>query len=125
MDGTNGIYQTGTTPLFFVDGGSNSAYANNAVLHTFSSKWTSSVKVAFEATIWSTGTTVYSALYDASTSSGTLISGSTVSTTATTATVIRSSQFTITSGKPLAVAWYGSSSGQDYYICDASLIIFP
>lgn len=91
-----------------------------ARLLTLSSNWPSSTIFAFEVTSYNgVGSASYIDLYDV-TSATSIVQ---ISTGSTTATVIRSGQFTLTPGHVYAVS-LRSSSGGNAYITDSSLIVF-
>lgn len=91
-------------------------------LITLISSWPSTLNFALEATLYGGASqTVTAYLWDYTTN--TTVSGSGLSTTATTATVIRSSQFTLVPGRTYGVTF--NNTGGAAYITDASLIVFP
>ncbi|UNO48062.1 hypothetical protein [Alicyclobacillus acidoterrestris] len=103
---------------------SDSPATSNQSLFTLSSNWPLQMQFALETTVRSSSTsyTASANLIDMS-NSETAISGSQVSTTSTTLTVIRSGKFNLTPGHTYGVA--GSSNGGSVVFSDASLIIFP
>jgi hypothetical protein len=119
-DGTvvNNNQSTAPGVTWLLDG--NNAGANK--LHTLSAKWPATQAFAFEITMYSGSGVVYAGLWDWTTNS--LVSASQVSTTNTSATVIRSGKFMLIPGHQYGVtvwsggAWYG-------YLSDASLVVFP
>lgn len=126
-DGNAATLNTTTTTYYLVDGGTTQANGSTSNVKTLilSSTWPPSQKFALEATIWTYASNVtgtYS-LYDL-TSTPTIVSGSTVTISSTTATVVRSGQFTLTPGHSYGIGFYSNTSGYQAYICDASLIVF-
>lgn len=123
------VYNVTTQGSSFIVKGSatptTSVSATQAKLHTLNSGWPSTTKFAFEVSLsgQSTPTTYYAALWDMT--SNALINGSTVSISSTTATVLRSGQFTLTPGHVYGVTGWASAGGLNEYITDASLIVFP
>jgi Flp pilus assembly protein TadG len=99
--------------------------ASNAKLHTLNATWNPNNKYAFEASLQVTSPyTVYANLYDIT--AGAAVSGSQISTTSTTFTVVRSGQFTLIPGHQYGISlWSNSGSGTMVYLTDASLIVFP
>lgn len=146
MVGGSGIAEA-KTPLWWADGTSIATLTNiNAAgenflsdgsttlatslatpstkLFTLSSGWLSSQKFALEGTYWcgNSSYTAYLSLWDAT--SNLQVTTSQVSTTLTTASVIRSGQFTLTPGHIYAVTpWSSATTG--VAVVDASLIVFP
>lgn len=128
-DGQAAQWNCGTEGSCFLADGTNSPQSNttgsNTRLFTLNSNWSPSQKYAFEATIYvQSGYTAYAELYDVT--SSTYITASRISSTSTTATVVRSGQFTLTPGHVYAVTFWGPNQSSIYeYISDASLIVFP
>jgi hypothetical protein len=124
--GLNGVTSAGT----LIDKGAQmgvhaSASATSAnKLHTLNSAWAANTKYSFEATIYGSGAaTTSAALWDITANA--IVSGSTISTTSTTATVVRSGQFTLTPGHIYGVTGWISNGSYYVSITDASLIVFP
>lgn len=117
----------GTTTMYVQKGTTNSENASTTLstikLHTLNSSWPSAQKFAFEASVWSSSGTLaaYVTLYDCTASA--LVSSSQISSTSTTATVIRSSQFTLTPGHVYGVA-ISSASTNSSYMSKAHLVAF-
>lgn len=113
-DGTSSTFNTGGNPNNF----------SQVKLHTLNSSWSASTKFAFETTLYASNSSypAYAGLYDIS--AGSLVASSVVNTTATTATVLRSGQFTLTPGHIYGVSVYTQGGGTANYV-DASLIVFP
>jgi hypothetical protein len=104
----------------------NVAYTDSrAQIFTLSSNAKSTQKYAFETTVYinSSSYTLNVALWDMT--SNALVSSSQVTTTATTATVVRSGQFTLTPGHIYGVTIWCPTSSATGYLSDASLITFP
>jgi hypothetical protein len=97
----------------------------NPILHTLNTGWNPTAKFALEVALWTSSTSApaNAALVDVTTG-GTVITASQITTTSTTATVLRSAQVTLTNGHAYGVAVW-SSNGGTAYITDASLIVFP
>lgn len=128
-DGTSSADNSVTAWLYLVDGSTSFTLSPpniSGVLHTLSSNWSQTQKYALEVTMWvgSSGATLTAGIFQNPTSNGGTMIGS-VSTGATSATVLRSSQFTLTPSSPLGVAVQINNSGVELYISDASLIVFP
>lgn len=102
----------------------NSPSQNATKLHTLNSSWTANQKFAFEVSIWngSSSFTTYAALWDIT--AGAIVSSSQISTSSTTATLIRSGQFTLTPGHSYGVALWTSSSSGPAYLTKAHLVAF-
>jgi hypothetical protein len=97
--------------------------SSNKNLHTLNSNWSSTQKYAFEATLYaSSGAICWAQLWDIT--SNAAVSASQISTSNTTATVIRSGQFTLTPGHIYGINLYTGNSA-NVYLTDASLIVFP
>lgn len=128
-DGANNNYtaQTSAGVSFLQDGASGyvASSVTGAKLFTLSSTWKPSTMFAFEGSLGmgSSGYTVNLALWDLT--SNAIVSGSSISSTSTTISVIRSSQFTLIPGHVYGVTAWSSSTNTTTQISDASLIIFP
>lgn len=98
------VVQKGTTNVNTPSG------STATIMHTLNSNWPSSQKFAFEASfnLSSSGGTAYLCLYDIT--AGAVIGASQISTTSTTATLIRSGSFTLTPGHEYAVSLWTNSS---------------
>jgi hypothetical protein len=112
----------GGAATFLQDGGTTGSSGSAGRLHTLNSNWPTTTKFAFEATIYVAGSyTAYATLWDITSNSQ--VVSSQISTTSTTATVVRSGQFVLIPGHVYGVSvWCPSSS---MYISDAHLIVFP
>lgn len=126
-DGTS-MNTSATNQYNFLQDGSTStttATTGSAVkLFTLSPNWPANLKYAFEATIstYSASYVIQCYLYDISNSS--VVQN--VYTSATTPTVVRSGQFTLTPNHVYGVMFYPASGATgNVYIEDASLVIFP
>lgn len=117
-----------TAPGHFLSKGStslNASSTNTSVrLHTLSLDWRQDLRAALEVVMrTSSGYTAYAALWDLSTSE--IVSGSTVSTTSGSATIVRSPILSnLVRGRHYGVTVWQSSSGQAY-LHEAHLIFFP
>jgi hypothetical protein len=120
-DGTS--VSQGNTIGYYLKDGSSSSTNTASVIFTLSSNWPSSLKYAFEATIWTSNSSYIAevSLYDVTL--GQSVS-SLVTSTSTTSTVVRSGQFILTPGHGYAISVVCGGSAT-MYICDASLIVFP
>jgi hypothetical protein len=111
--------------LFLVKGGTNGPFSNSgAKLHTLNANWSPTQKFALEVSIYSSNSagTAYAELWDMTSNSG--LVASQISTTSTTATLLRSGQFTLTPGHAYGVTLWNSSSSYSTYITKAHLIAF-
>lgn len=117
-----------TDPALLRDGSTGGMNASSSLadsrLFTLSSKWPANLKFAMEVTFYAqSGSTANMELWDITASSA--VSSSSVSTTNTTASVIRSAQFSLIPGHVYGVGWWNSTATYMTYITDASLIVFP
>lgn len=94
-------------------------------LFTLGSNWNVSQQCAFEATLWTSGAyTCNAELWDIT--AGSVVSGSAISTTSTSAIVVRSGKFTLIPSHSYGITyWSVTGSGTTVYLTDASLIVFP
>lgn len=125
--GSNGSSQaTANTSSFIYKGGTGvtTNTSSSAKLHTLSSNWSPNQQFAFEASL-ETGGASYAAnaqLYDFTSSSA--VSGSQVSTTSTSFTLIRSGKFTLTPGHVYGVQLWIANNVVSASLTKASLIAF-
>ncbi|WP_088186036.1 hypothetical protein [Desulfosporosinus sp. FKA] len=106
----------------FVGKGTVNATASNlpnAILHKLSSSWSANTKFALECSFSGQQYTNYIALWDLT--SGTIVSSSQISTTSTTMTSLRSSQFTLIPGHNYGITFWNSNS-YNVYISKAHLV---
>lgn len=103
----------------------SSTTTNGAGLFTLSSNWLSNTQYALEYTIWTNtnSNTAYAELWDIT--SGSAVTTSQVSTTSTSATIVRSGKMSLILGHSYGVTIYVSISADSVYMTDASLIVFP
>jgi hypothetical protein len=113
---SNGCLQKGNTVVAAYNSGTA------VKLYILNSNWSSSQKFAFEASIYgaNTSATYYASLWDATTN--TVLPATQISTTATTATLLRSSSFTLTPGHIYGVAIYTSNASYSVYLAKAHLV---
>lgn len=125
MDGTsNGSTTTSAGVNFIADGlnGIATSITSSTKLHTLNSNWNPSQQFAFEISIYVSSTgTAYAALWDMT--SNAIVSSSQISTTSSSATVIRSSKFTLIPSHSYGVTLWNPNAGYSN-ISDASLIAF-
>jgi hypothetical protein len=103
--------------------GQGTASSTATHLHTLNANWSVTTKYAFECVLWVSSGTLNAELWDFT--AGSAVSGSQISTTSTTATVIRSGQFTLMPGHVYGITFWASASNITINLTDASIIIFP
>jgi hypothetical protein len=104
----------------------NFTYAHtSAKLYTLNSSWLPTLKFALEVSMYSTNSSgAYAELWDLTTNS--VVNGSSISTTAvSTASVIRSGQFTLIPGHIYGITTWVNAASYSCAVTDASLIVFP
>jgi hypothetical protein len=92
-------------------------------LHTLNVNWSPSQKFAFECSLFGSASTYtsYAGLWDFT--AGSVVSASQVSTTSTTATLVRSGQFTLIPGHVYGVTVWVSATGT-LHVSKAHLVAF-
>ena len=114
-----------TTTAYLRKSGVSTSTTTSAVnqLHTLSINWASNQKFAFEVSAYSNGAsyTAYIGLYDL-TGTPTLVTGSQVSTNATTAILLRSGSFTLIPGHVYGVGMYSNSGSGEPILTKAHLV---
>lgn len=113
-----------STYAYLIKGGTGSTggIASSNKFHTLSTNWLTSQSFSFEASIYSSTATPASAtIWDMT--SNIQVSNSTISTSSTTATLIRSGQFTLIPGHAYGIA-LKSDGTATAHLTKASLIAF-
>lgn len=125
------VYSSGATganansPAYAQKGfsaGVSSPNTSQAKLHTLSNQWSASQTFVLEVSLSSyRGYTVYAALYDITTNA--VVSGSMVSTTSTTAILLRSGSVTLVPGHVYGVQFYCTDTNNgNAYLTKAHLV---
>jgi hypothetical protein len=117
----------GTTASGYAQKGSTtitSTATNATTLHTLNTSWFQSQKFALEGSIYISNSagTAYLQLVDLTTSSG--VPNATISTTSTTATLLRSGTFTLTPGHKYGLQLSSNVGSYTAYLTKAHLIAF-
>lgn len=122
--GAAGVSNGGTT--YYLQKGSTSVNSNANPLFTISANAKPNQKYAIEATVWGSTTSSPSpslGLWDVT--ANTWVTTTLISSSSTSATVLRSAQITLTPGHSYALAPFSGTTSNTVYVTDASLIVFP